>query len=121
MTGSFLIETIFDINGFGLLGFKSVMDRDIPVVMGVFLLSAGLMLLGISLIFSWHWSIHVKVQLRIEQQMKSQKLSGDPNGRLLWLGVGGIGGFVLLGGIGGFLGGLLGVIFIESAEQELVL
>ena len=46
VTGSFLIETIFDINGFGLLGFKSVMDRDIPVVMGVFLLSAGLMLLG---------------------------------------------------------------------------
>ena len=45
-SGSFLIETIFDINGFGLLGFKSVLDRDIPVVMGIFLLSATLMLLG---------------------------------------------------------------------------
>ena len=46
VAGSFLIETIFDINGFGLLGFKSVLDRDIPVVMGIFLLSATLMLLG---------------------------------------------------------------------------
>jgi ABC-type dipeptide/oligopeptide/nickel transport system permease component len=46
VAGSFLIETIFDINGFGLLGFKSVLDRDIPVVMGIFLLSATLMLIG---------------------------------------------------------------------------
>ena len=46
VAGSFLIETIFDINGFGLLGFKSVLDRDIPVVMGIFLLSATLMLVG---------------------------------------------------------------------------
>ena len=46
VAGSFLIETIFDIDGFGLLGFNSVMDRDIPVVMGVLLLSATLMLLG---------------------------------------------------------------------------
>ena len=44
--GSFLIETIFDIDGFGLLGFKSVIDRDYPVVMGVVLLGAVLMLLG---------------------------------------------------------------------------
>ena len=34
VTGSFLIETIFDIDGFGLLGFNSVIDRDYPVVMG---------------------------------------------------------------------------------------
>ena len=46
VSGSFLIETIFDIDGFGLLGFKSVLDRDIPVVMGIFLLSATLMLIG---------------------------------------------------------------------------
>ena len=46
VAGSFLIETIFDIDGFGLLGFKSVLDRDIPVVMGIFLLSATLMLIG---------------------------------------------------------------------------
>ncbi len=44
--GSFLIEKIFDIDGFGLLGFKSVLDRDYPVVMGVILLGAVLMLLG---------------------------------------------------------------------------
>ena len=46
VSGSFLIETIFDINGFGLLGFKAVLGRDFPVVMGVLMLSASLMLLG---------------------------------------------------------------------------
>ena len=46
VTGSFLIETIFDIDGFGLLGFNSVIDRDYPVVMGVLTLSASLMLIG---------------------------------------------------------------------------
>ncbi len=46
VTGSFLIETIFDVDGFGLLGFTSVIDRDYPVVMGVLSLSATLMLLG---------------------------------------------------------------------------
>ena len=46
VTGSFLIEKIFNIDGFGLLGFNSVIDRDYPVVMGVLLLSASLMLIG---------------------------------------------------------------------------
>ena len=46
VTGSFLIEAIFDIDGFGLLGFNSVIDRDYPVVMGVLTLSATLMLIG---------------------------------------------------------------------------
>ncbi|MEM7386188.1 MAG: ABC transporter permease subunit [Verrucomicrobiota bacterium] len=46
VTGSFLIETIFDIDGFGLLGFTSILDRDYPVVMGVLLVTAFLMLLG---------------------------------------------------------------------------
>lgn len=44
--GSFLIETIFDINGFGLLGFSAILDRDYPIVMGVLLLSSILLLLG---------------------------------------------------------------------------
>ncbi len=46
VTGSFLIETIFDINGFGLLGLSSIFDRDYPVVMGVVLLSSFLLLVG---------------------------------------------------------------------------
>ena len=46
VTGSFLIETIFDINGFGLLGFTAVLDRDYPIVMGVLLLSSLLLLIG---------------------------------------------------------------------------
>lgn len=44
--GSFLIETIFDINGFGLLGFTAILDRDYPIVMGVLLLSSILLLIG---------------------------------------------------------------------------
>ena len=42
----FLIETIFDINGFGLLGLSAIFDRDYPIVMGVVLLSSFLLLVG---------------------------------------------------------------------------
>ncbi len=44
--GSFLIEVIFDIDGMGLLGYNSVVDRDTMVVMGVLLITAILVLLG---------------------------------------------------------------------------
>jgi microcin C transport system permease protein len=44
--GSFLIEKIYDIEGFGLLGYTSILDRDYPVVMGVLLLTSMLLLLG---------------------------------------------------------------------------
>jgi microcin C transport system permease protein len=46
VSGSFLIEVLFDINGFGLLGLESVFQRDYPVVMGVVLLSSLLLLIG---------------------------------------------------------------------------
>ena len=46
VTGSFLIETIFDINGFGLLGLTSIFDRDYPVVMGIIFLASLLLLIG---------------------------------------------------------------------------
>ena len=46
VTGSFLIEFIFDINGMGLLGYTSVVDRDYPTVMGVLLVSSLILLLG---------------------------------------------------------------------------
>ena len=46
VAGSFLIESIFDIDGFGLLGYQSLLDRDYPVVMGVLVISAVLTLLG---------------------------------------------------------------------------
>lgn len=46
VTGSFLIETIFDINGFGLLGLSSIFDRDYPVVMGIIFLASLLLLIG---------------------------------------------------------------------------
>ena len=44
--GSMLIERVFDIQGFGMLQFQSVMDKDIPVIMGTLTISAFLMLLG---------------------------------------------------------------------------
>ena len=46
VSGSFLIETIFDIDGFGLLGLNAILDRDYPVVMGVVLLASFLLLIG---------------------------------------------------------------------------
>jgi microcin C transport system permease protein len=46
VSGSFLIETIFDIDGFGLLGLSAILDRDYPVVMGIILLSSFLLLIG---------------------------------------------------------------------------
>lgn len=46
LSGSFLIEKIFDIDGFGLLGYEAVVERDYPVVMGILVLSAMLQLVG---------------------------------------------------------------------------
>jgi microcin C transport system permease protein len=46
VTGSFLIEKIFDINGFGLLGLTSILDRDYMVVMGIIFLASLLLMLG---------------------------------------------------------------------------
>ena len=44
--GSFLIEFIFDIDGIGLLGYTSILDRDYPVVLGILLLTSFLVLFG---------------------------------------------------------------------------
>lgn len=46
IAGSFLIESIFDIDGFGLLGYQSLLDRDYPVVMGELVIVGLLTLLG---------------------------------------------------------------------------
>jgi len=46
LTGSFLIETIFNIDGFGLLGYESIVQRDYPVVMGILVISTLLQLIG---------------------------------------------------------------------------
>jgi len=46
LMGSFLIETIFNIDGFGLLGYESLIERDYPVVMGILVISALLTLIG---------------------------------------------------------------------------
>jgi microcin C transport system permease protein len=46
VSGSFLIEYIFDIDGVALLAYNSTLDRDYPVVMGYLLISALLLLIG---------------------------------------------------------------------------
>jgi microcin C transport system permease protein len=46
ISGSFLIEKIFNIDGFGLLGFESLVERDYPVVMGILVISSLLFLIG---------------------------------------------------------------------------
>jgi len=44
--GSMLVESVFDIQGFGLLGYQALLARDAPVIMGILAISALLMLLG---------------------------------------------------------------------------
>ncbi len=46
LTGSFLIESVFNINGMGLLGYESVLERDYPVVMGILVISSLLFMIG---------------------------------------------------------------------------
>lgn len=46
LTGSLLIERVFQIQGMGLLFFESILARDYPVVMGITVISALLLLLG---------------------------------------------------------------------------
>lgn len=44
--GSVLLETIFSIDGMGLLFFQSAMSRDYPVIMGILIIGAFLTLIG---------------------------------------------------------------------------
>jgi microcin C transport system permease protein len=46
VAGSMLIEKVFDIDGFGLLQFSSVLERDEPVMLGVLFVAATLTALG---------------------------------------------------------------------------
>jgi microcin C transport system permease protein len=46
VAGSVLIELIFEINGFGLLGYYSILDRDYPLVMGILVVQVVLLMLG---------------------------------------------------------------------------
>lgn len=46
VSGSFLIEKVFNINGMGLLGYESVIERDFPVVLGILVISSLLFLIG---------------------------------------------------------------------------
>jgi microcin C transport system permease protein len=46
LAGSFLIEKVFNIQGMGLLGFNSIIQRDYPVTMGILVLSSILLLIG---------------------------------------------------------------------------
>ena len=45
-TGSYLIETVFNIDGLGLLGYQAITERDYPVVLGSLLLTACIFLIG---------------------------------------------------------------------------
>ena len=46
VAGSVLIELIFEINGFGLLGYNSILDRDYPLVMGATIVYAAVVILA---------------------------------------------------------------------------
>ncbi len=46
ISGSFLIEKIFDIDGMGMLGFTALMDRDYPVMCGLMVIATIISLLA---------------------------------------------------------------------------
>ena len=46
LAGSYLIEKVFNIHGFGLLGYTSLIARDYPVVLGTLVLGSLLKLFG---------------------------------------------------------------------------
>ena len=46
LTGSFLIERVFNIEGIGLLAFEAIQTRDFPVVMGILVIDSVLLLIG---------------------------------------------------------------------------
>ncbi|MBN2040432.1 MAG: ABC transporter permease subunit [Spirochaetes bacterium] len=46
LMGSYLVEKIFNIDGMGLLGLESVIERDYPVVMGILVISSLLFMTG---------------------------------------------------------------------------
>jgi microcin C transport system permease protein len=46
LTGSFLIERVFNIQGIGLLGYEAIQTRDFPVVMGILTISSLILMLG---------------------------------------------------------------------------
>jgi microcin C transport system permease protein len=46
LTGSILIEKVFNIPGLGMLAFDSILNRDYPVSMGILVISSFLMLAG---------------------------------------------------------------------------
>jgi microcin C transport system permease protein len=46
LAGSYLIEKVFNINGFGLLGYMSLLSRDYPVTLGILVIASLLRLVG---------------------------------------------------------------------------
>jgi microcin C transport system permease protein len=55
-SGSLLIETIFSLDGLGLLGFESVLNRDYPVVFGtLFIFSLVGLVVGLISDLAYMW------------------------------------------------------------------
>jgi microcin C transport system permease protein len=46
LTGSLLLESIFQLDGMGLLGYKSILQRDYNVIMGIMFIDSILLLIG---------------------------------------------------------------------------
>jgi microcin C transport system permease protein len=56
LTGSILIEKVFNIQGMGLLAYSSIINRDYPVTMGILVIYSVLMLFGnilSDMIYAW--------------------------------------------------------------------
>lgn len=62
LAGSLIVETIFQLDGIGLLSYQSVLDRDYNVIMGLIFLSSLVLLLG----RLWSDFIYVLIDPRID-------------------------------------------------------
>jgi len=46
LAGSLIVETVFQLDGIGLLSYRSILARDYNVIMGLIFLSSVLLMLG---------------------------------------------------------------------------
>ena len=64
LAGSLIVETIFQLDGIGLLSYRSILSRDYNVIMGLIFLSSALLLCGRLLVDLLYKHIDPKVDFK---------------------------------------------------------
>jgi len=63
LAGSYLIEKVFNIHGFGLLGYNSLIERDYPVTLGILVIGSLLKLFGNILSDFFYYLVDPRIRL----------------------------------------------------------